>query len=419
MGPQSGRERGVLTTPIDAHLPFVMALVLVCAWVVRGTRWSAAVQCAVPLLIVAMMTISDERTRLLAYGVIVAAAFGIAVVAMERWRLAGWPGRACPERSRRISLPSVVLAIVGIILLRWIPLRDVHVIKELIVLAGSIALLFAIPRRRDPSASLRTGSAGPAGETPALLAVLAVAVVTPLSPGKMALFPFTVAILAFVTRKVPPLVIAAALLLCACFARYSLATVYIAAAIVFLLPLLERLRPLTYAAALVIFTLWPWSGIIARALPVVRNYEPIGGSSRPVISALAASEALPLGVPPHVRQVVITASGGQMARFRPGRVIGTIEATDRRGRVTTGPIRIGDVADFGFNRREQFFSSRNPLPRFSPGDVRDYGANAWVWGSGATALASTADIASLRVIAAPDLPKQSHLQIDAIEFPAR
>jgi hypothetical protein len=404
MGAQSGRERDVLTTPIDAHLPLVvalvMALVLVCARVTRGTRWAAAVQCAVPLLIVAMTTLTDERTRLFAYGVIVAAAFGIAT--WERGRPARW-------------FDDVILAVVGIALLRWIPLHDVHVTKELIVLAGSIALLFAIPRPRG------------AGGTPALLAVLAVAVVTPLSPGEMALFPFALAMLVISVRILDhretarprnraTYVIAAALMAGACFARYSLATVYVAAAIVFLVPLLHRMRPLTYAAALVVFALWPWSGIIARALPLVRNYEPAAGYARPVVSALAASEALPLGVPPHVRHVVITASGGQMARFKTGRIVGTIEATDRGGRVTRREIRIGDVADFGFMRREQFLGSRNPLPRFSPGEVRGYGANAWVWGSGRTALACTGDIATLRVIASPNLPPQSHLQIDAVEF---
>ena len=417
----------MLTTTIDAHLPLVIALVLACAWLVRGTRWCAIVQCAVPLLVVAMMTIPEERTRLFAYGVIVAAAFGITAIATaiaserasERWRLAGWPGGVSP--------PEVTLTVIGIVILRWIPLHDVHVIKELIILAGSVTLLFAIPRRRGPSASLRAGSAGPAGETPALrpsalLAVLAVAVVTPLSPGKMAFFPFAVALLVLAVRTLghgATYVIAAAVLTAAFFARYSLATIYIAAAIVFLIPLLDRLRPLTYAAALVIFALWPWSGIIARALPVVRNYQPSCANRQPVVSALAASEALPIGVPPHVRSVIVTASGGQMARFKPGRVVGAIEATDTRGRVTTRQIRIGDIADFGFMRREQFFGSRNSLPRFSPGEMRGYGASAWVWGSGRAALTCAADMASLRVLAAPDLPRQTHLQIDAVDFPAR
>jgi hypothetical protein len=395
------------TTPIDAHLPLVIALVLACAWAARGTGRASTIQCAVPLLIAAMMTIADERTRLMAYGIIVAAAFGGAVIATayetERWRLAGWPGGVSP--------PMVVLATVGIMLLRWIPLRDVHVVKELIVVVGSIALLFAI-RRRD--------AAEPAGETPALLCVLVLAAVTPIPPGKMALLPLAVAVLVFVTRRLPQAAIAAFFLICAFFARYSLGTVYIAVAIVFLMPLLNRLKPLTYATAVAIFALWPWSGIIARALPIVRNYDMATGDVRPVGVALAPSEARTIDVPPHVRHAVVTMSGGQMARLKRGRIVGTIEAADTRGRtITTRPITIGDVSDFGFGRREQFFASRNPLPRFSPGEIRDYGANAWLWGAGRTAIASPADIASLRIVAAPNLPHDAHLQIDSVEFPAR
>jgi hypothetical protein len=234
----------------------------------------------------------------------------------------------------------------------------------------------------------------------------------------MALLPLTVAALVFVTRRVPQVAIAAFFLVCAFFARYSLATIYVAVAIVFLLPLLDRIRPLTYATAVAIFAVWPWSGIIARALPILRNYEPAAGGVRPVGVALAPSEALPIDVPPHVRHAVVTLSGGQMARLKRGRVAGTIEATDTRGNKTTCPITIGDIADFGFLRREQFFASRNPLPRFSPGEIRDYGANAWVWGAGRTAIAARADIASLRIIAAPNLPHDAHLQIDSVWWPS-
>jgi len=390
------------TTPIDAHLPLVIALVLACAWAARGTRLSGIVQCAVPLLVASMMTISDERTRLMVYGIIVAAAFAVAVFAWERGRLA------------RISLQDVVLTIAGIVLLRWIPLRDVHVVKELIVIAGSIALLYAM---RSP---LVEGGVGvTAGGTPALPAVLFLAAVTPIPPGKMALLPLTVAALVFVTRRVPQVVIGAAFLVFAIFARYSLATTYIAVAIVFLMPLLARVKPLTYATAIAIFALWPWSGIIARALPVVRNYDPATGSGRAVSSALAPSEAIEIGVPQHVRHAVVTTSGGEMARLKRGRVVGTIEARDTRGKITTRPITIGDIADFGFTRRDEFFASRNPLPRFSSGEVRDYGANAWVWGGGRIAIAAPADIASLRIIAAPNLSHDAHLQIDSVEFPAR
>jgi hypothetical protein len=387
------------TTPIDAHLPLVIALILACAWAARGTGWAAMVQCAVPLLIAAMMTITDERTRLLAYGVIVSAAFALAVAAWERGRPA------------RISPQEVVLTIAGIVLLRWMPLHDVHVVKELIIIAGSIALLFVMPRKA-------------AGGTPALpgarlIAVLVLAAVTPMPPGKMALLPLTVAALLFVTRRLPQVAVGALFLICAAFARYSLASVYIAVAIVFLLPLAGRIKPLTYAAAIAIFALWPWSGMIARALPIVRNYEPAAGDVRSIARALAPSESMSIDVPRHVQHVVVTTSGAQMARFKPGRVVGTIEAIDVRGRIATRPIAIGDIADFGFTRREQFFASRNPLPRFSPGEIRDYGANACLWGAGRTAIASAAEIKTLRVIAAPNLPPQSHLQIDSVEFPAR
>jgi len=392
------------TTPIDAHLPLVIALVLACAWAARGTGWAAAIQCAVPLLIAAMMTIADERPRLMAYGIIVAAAFAMAAIARERGR----PARIAPQ--------DVVLTVAGIVLLRWIPLRDVHVVKELIVIGGSVALLFVL-------ASVGRRAVATAGGTPALpgaalLCVLVLAAVTPIPPGKMALLPLTVAALAFVTREIPQVAIAAFFLICAFFARYSHATIYIAVAIVFLMPLLDRVKPLTYATAVAIFALWPWSGIIARALPVVRNYEPAAGGVRPAGVALAPSEATTIDVPPHVRHAVVTMSGGQMARLKRGRVIGTIEATDTRGNKTTRPVSIGDVADFGFMRREQFFASRNPLPRFSPGEIRDYGANAWVWGAGRTAIASAADMKTIRVVAAPNLPHDAHLQIDSVWWPS-
>jgi len=221
------------------------------------------------------------------------------------------------------------------------------------------------------------------------------------------------------SRYIANIAVGAALLLCACFARYSLATVYIASAIVFLVPLIDRVRPLSYAAAIAIFALWPWSGIIARALPIARNYAPPVGEVQAVSRTLAAGEALPIAVPLHARDVIVTTYGGYLERLRSGHVIGAIEATDRRGHVTVRPIRIGGSADFGFMRREQFFASRNPLPRFSPGEIRDYGANAWVWGAGRTTVSCASGIVSLRVVAAADLHAQSRLVVGSVEYPRR
>ncbi|MEA2163876.1 MAG: hypothetical protein QOK37_2003 [Thermoanaerobaculia bacterium] len=415
----------MLTTPIDTHLPLVAALVLVCAWAARKTPWAAVILCALPLLVAAMMTLTEERTRLLAYGVIVAAAYGtaaMATTALERPRPAGWPGGVSP--------PEIALTVAGIILFRWIPLGDVRILRELAVLAGSVALLYAMPRRRD--------AAGPAGGTPAfLIGVLIVAVATPAHAGMMTLLPFAVALLMFGVRALATsfegtlearssrvrdaaMVLGGALfLVCACFARYSLATVYVAVALAFFVPLLDRMRFVSYAAALAIFALWPWSGIVARSLPLVRNYQPAVGETLPAARALAAGESLTIGVPPHVRAAVVTTVGGHIERFRSGRLIGTIEAIDPHGRITRQPIRIGDTADFGFMRREQFFASRNAFPRFSPGEIRGYGASAWLFAAGRTTIVCGPDIALLRVIAAPDLHSDSLLQVESVEFPPR
>jgi hypothetical protein len=306
----------------------------------------------------------------------------------------------------------------------------VRIAREVVVLAGSIALLYALPRRRD--------AAGPAGETPAfLIAALAVAIATPAHAGMMTLLPFAVALLLLGVRAVASsfestvaqrssrardvamTIVAALFLISAWFARYSLATVYVAVAIVFLAPLLDRVRPVSYAAAIAIFGLWPWSGIVARSLPLIRSYDPAIAEKQPAARALAAGESLQIGVPPHVREAVVTTVGGHIERLREGRLIGTVEATDQRGRVIKQPIRIGDTADFGFMRREYFFASRNSLPRFSPGEIRGYGVSAWLVGAGRTAIACESGIASLRVVAAPDLHSGSQLQVESVEFPTR
>ena len=191
-------------------------------------------------------------------------------------------------------------------------------------------------------------------------------------------------------------------------------------AIVFLLPLLDRVKPLTYAAAIAIFALWPWSGIIARALPIVRNYEPAHGDVRRSASALAPSEAWTIGVPPHVRHVVVTASGGQMARLKHGRVVGTIEATDARGRITTRPITIGDVADFGFTPPRAVLRLAQSAAAILDGrDPRLRRERLGVGRAAARRSPRRRTSPTLRVIAAPNLPHDAHLQIDSVEFPPR
>ena len=76
--------------------------------------------------------------------------------------------------------------------------------------------------------------------------------------------------------------------------------------------------------------------------------------------------------------------------------------------------RAADVPDFGFMRREHFFSSRNRPPRTPLADIHDYGAASWLHTAGRIRVAAPAN--TLRISAAPDLPPRTKLQIEAVEF---
>ena len=364
-----------------SDLVLVAAVVGACVFVARGTRWAAAIECAFPLLAIVALFATE---KFFWFGVIFAAAFAAAtLVAREMW----------------------VLVIAGVLLLRWIPLREVEVWRELVVLGGALALYAAI-KPRSPLA---------------LIAVLAVAAVTPVHPGKAALFPLLLAGLCvgagfsrrtFDGRLKPAAtqaVLAALCAVAALLARWSLVPILVTAAFALLVPFLDKLEPLAYAAGLALFAMWPWSGVVARALPVVARYEPPAGEVRVIGLALARGESANVAIPA-ARHFVVNASASNAAGMRPGRVIGFVEAR---------AIRIGDVADFGFTRRPHFFAARNPLPRVSRGDIRGYGATAWLHGAGAIGVASGAPMRMLHFRAADDLPPDARLQIESIELPPR
>jgi hypothetical protein len=332
----------------------------------------AAIECAFPLLAIVALF---GPNKFFWFGLIVAAALAAAaLLARELW----------------------VLVTAGVLLLRWIPLRDVEVWRELIVLGGALALFFAIKQR------------GPL----ALIAALAVAAATPVHPGKATLVPWLLAGLCLLWDRLQP-VLALACVAAAFFARWSLVPLLITAAFALLVPFLDKLKPLAYAAALALFAMWPWSGIAARALPVITRYEPPTGEVRIIGLALPPGQTATVPIPP-ARHVVVNASAANAAQLAEGRVIGFVE--DRA-------IRIGDVADFGFTRRQHFFASRNPLPRITRADIRGYGATSWVHGAGAVGVAPSAStIAPMRALhfrAAADLPPDARLQIESVELPAR
>lgn len=326
-------------------------LVAALAWCVRRTRFAAAIECALPAMLLAFAFIPEERLRLMTIGAIGAAAFALAVVAGCR-------------------LPVVVVC--GVILLRWLPLADLELLRELIVLAAALALLAAF-RERTPGVAV---------------AVLAVAVVTPIHPGRAMLFPFLLAAIVLLLRdwrwRVP-----------------------------------APLRAAVFAVAFALFALWPWSGVVARALPLFKRFDPPAGTTRGIGAALANGDVTAFDLPPHVRRVVVTASGENIPRMRGGKLLGTIDVVTRDGHTCTRELNVGDVSDFGFLRREQFIKARNSLPKSTPFDVYGYGATAFVKGNGRVAVSCEGrDLASLRIMGA-GLPAAGRLQIESIELPAR
>ena len=401
----------VARTPIDHDLPLVALLIIAWAWAARDSAWARAIEMAVPLLAIALLAFGDgDRLRLAAFGVITAGAFAIAAVHAQR----DIGGRCA-------------LVLGGMILLRWLPLASVEILRESIVVAGTV-LVFLVLGGFE-------GDDRPRASTPLILmASLAVGLVTPIHPGRAMLFPFVIALLLFLVRSSSlAAVLSAAAFVAAYAGRSSKGPLFVAAGIALLvaslvsrmrLPEQSRATPLApmrlllSAIAFALLALWPWSGVVARALPLVPRYEP-PGEQQLLGYALAASESATFDLPPRVRHVVVTASGANAARMRPGTLLGTIEAVSDASSDCRRSIRIGDVADFGFDRSTQFFASRNSFPRWSEWDLRDYGIHAWVHGAGRVAIGCGHDISSLRITAAPGLPPDARLQIESIETPAR
>ena len=335
-------------------------------------------QMATLLLFIPAIFFADEHTRLLAYGIIVAGVFAFAIA-------------VGPQKA------SITLVVIGVLLLRWIPFSEVILWRELVVLIGAIAVLLCAGRLQ---------SAGRLTPAPAVMA-LTIALVTPIFPGRMLLFPFAVAGLMLVPLR---FAIGAGLIVAACHARYSIAVLCVAAAIALMLAGRKSLAPL-YPVAIALFALWPWSGIVARAFPALLFAEPAAPQSQPVWMTIERSQSVSLDAPPGARAVVITASAANASRLPVGRAVGWVEAGGTRTM-----LRIGDIADFGFMRREHFFASRNRPPMTPLDDIHDYGSSAWLHTAGRVRLSSAGPLGSLRVAAAPDLPPGAKLQIEAVEF---
>lgn len=245
-------------TPVDRALP----LIAVAVTLVAAVSYSQ-VMVAIPLLVIAEIALAGESLRLIAFGVIAAAAFGAAMLALPRRR----------DDPRGVG-QALVLAAAAIFVLRWIPLDDVLIARELVLLAAALFVVVVLDG------------------TP--LAV-AVAVVTALATSAVPLRTFWI----------PATVVAVAV-----------------AARTLGLPRLALTWP---SSAVVAFALlfFPSSGIVARGLPYFLKASRVASLSHPIQGTLGPGMSESLEVPEGATSLVV--SGANIAGLRVGEPLGRIE----------------------------------------------------------------------------------------------
>ena len=309
-------------TPIDRALPFLAAVITL-----------AGAPIAVPLLIAAEIAILDETTRLIAMGIIWSAATAVAAF------------------NPRAAARGYRIAIASLLLLRWIPFENVHLVREIFLLLIAIAIVWLLR-----------------GTALAVLVAVVVCLITPALPLRTLALPLAV--------------------------LFALALIRF-----FHMPRIALTVPSLFALACIL-TFFAWSGVVARAFPYFTR-PPLGDVRRETVNAaLAPSRSITIDVPPDATGLIV--SGANVAHLRRGAALGMIEP----GAI---PIRIGDASDWGYMRRDFFYGGHNPLPRLSAGHLRDYGYVAWVDGAGLVPLPNAKTI---RVTADASLPANAALQVE-------
>lgn len=340
------------TTPVDAALPFLGLAVTLLARVSYP-----ALMLGVPLLIVAGIGLPDERTRLLAFGVVLAGCFAVAVAKPGGDGTDGASGmNGTPSPSSPPPFAPELMAVVAVVLLRWIPLSEVLWGREIVLLMLTAAIVVVL------------------GRTPfAVAAAVVTGLFTPAIPMRTLVVPLMVVLAASLVR-------------------------------VSGLPAMRLTWPSSAVLGFVML-FFAWSGVVARAFPYFLR-EPVPQKERwHVRHALPANESRVYEVPHGASALIL--SGANVAHFRRGAVLGRIEP----GGIT---VRIDDAADWGYLRRGAFHHAHNPLPRVAVGKVRDYGYSAWVDGAGRVALPEGAR--TIRVTADAQLPEGASLQVEGFEL---
>lgn len=325
------------TTPIDTALPFIGIALLLGAMLTRSS-----LSVALPAFAAVAILVPDERTRLLAYGLIAAFVFAGGIALREIREPLG-------------LLRSIAIALLAVLLIRWIPWSDVLLFRELLLLALTAAIVAML-------------GGGPF----AIAAAVLVALFTPAIPMRTLALPLVV------------------LAICAA-GRFFRG---------------PRLRLTVASSALLGASLlfFPWSGVVARALPLVVNGLPRSVPRQYVGVALGPAKSVTLDVPAGATALVV--SGANVPRLRRGSPLGRIYPGGRT-------IVIGDAADWGALRRSHFYGASNPLPRDPAGVLRDYGYSAWVDGAGRVPLPRGAS--SITITADASLPRNATLQVEGFE----
>ncbi|MBV9493717.1 MAG: hypothetical protein JOZ54_05695 [Acidobacteria bacterium] len=235
-------------TPIDRALPFVGLVVALIAML--ADRWTPAILAALPLLAVAAVAIGDESQRLLAYGLIVGLAFAATLLVAEL------------NRPR-----AVAIVVAALLLLRWIP--PTHVVRELLVMLGALAIVWA-----------------GGGRTIVVAVAIGAALVTPAIPLRTVALPFVVA-----------------------------------AIVLFVKPRLPAIVGATLVALMLTF--FPWSGVLARGMSLLPLIPRAERPRHGVHIALAPGQSTTLDVPYNLHWLVLSASNA--SRLKRGTLLGHLE----------------------------------------------------------------------------------------------
>jgi len=242
--------------------------------------------------------------------------------------------------------------IAGTALIRWIAREHVSFIREALLLALILAIV-AVAKRSPFAIAL----------------ALAAALYTPLIPLRTLAIPLAILAIAALTRLVSP--------------QSSV------------------LSPLAYLFIAIVLMLFPYSGIAARTPRYLRHGR--AATDRVYLYwAMRPGQTQDFEVPHDAHSLILSLSNG--ANLKRHTLIGHLGERE---------LHVGDVVDWGFARREEWWRSTNRLPRHAAGRIRAYGYDGWV--DGAARFALPPDAKTIHLSVDPHLPPRTLLQVEAFE----